>query len=190
MNRKDLSIVVIVAVVAGLIGGAVISTLFQTGLVSAQESPKLQKVIMAEEFVVISEPGKGYANLKASPNGVTLYLSYGDGPNATISASPDGVLLYLTNTPLETSSSNIVLTLRKDGEAFLSMNGKRGEEQVYLTTGKDGSPFIRLKDVNGRTRTVLGNTSFVHPQTGVVERRPPSSLVLFNEKGNVIWKAP
>jgi len=40
------------------------------------------------------------------------------------------------------------------------------------------------------TRAVLGTTQLKHPDTGSTEIRAPSSLVLFDEEGNVVWSAP
>ena len=195
MNRKDLRIVVSVALIAGLIGGAVSAILLHAGAVTAQEAPKLHKVIKAEKFVVMSKDGEGYGTLEADQDGVSLYLSYEGGGADTqvvLFATNGGATLIMNNGPFDVKSRTapIVLKLRPNGEAFLSLKGERGEKQVFLTTGVDGSPSIKLADVKGNGRAVLGSTSLDRPRTGVVEIRPPSSLVLFNEKGNVLWKAP
>ncbi len=53
----------------------------------------------------------------------------------------------------------------------------------------DGNPRLTLVDKNG-AKAVLGYTKLKNSQTGVVERRPASSLVLFNKDRKVIWSAP
>jgi len=53
----------------------------------------------------------------------------------------------------------------------------------------DSSPRLTLKSKNG-AKSILGQTELVTPQTGVVEHRPASSLILFNKDGDVIWSAP
>lgn len=53
----------------------------------------------------------------------------------------------------------------------------------------DGNPRLTLVDKNG-AKAVLGHTKLKNSQTGVVERRPASSLVLFNKDRKVIWSAP
>ena len=47
-----------------------------------------------------------------------------------------------------------------------------------------------VRDASGNTRAVLGSTVLETTQTGAVEKRPPSSLVLFDKNGKVIWSAP
>ena len=50
--------------------------------------------------------------------------------------------------------------------------------------------MLMLQDENGIMRAALGDITLERPVTGVVERRPVSSLVLFDKMGQVIWKAP
>ncbi len=40
-----------------------------------------------------------------------------------------------------------------------------------------------VRDASGNTRAVLGSTVLETTQTGAVEKRPPSSLVLFDKEG-------
>ncbi len=47
-----------------------------------------------------------------------------------------------------------------------------------------------VRDASGNTRAVLGSTVLETTQTGAVEKRPPSSLVLFDKDGKVTWSAP
>jgi hypothetical protein len=54
----------------------------------------------------------------------------------------------------------------------------------------DVEPVLEFADSEGRMRAVLGPTALDKGDSGVVEKRPVSSLVLFNEAGNVTWKAP
>jgi len=49
---------------------------------------------------------------------------------------------------------------------------------------------VSVRDKSNRNRAVLGTTQLTHPNTGSTEIRAPSSLVLFDEDGNVVWKAP
>jgi hypothetical protein len=67
-----------------------------------------------------------------------------------------------------------------------------GKDIVWLGVMQftDGVPTLMLFDKNGITRSALGAIELKHSRTGVVEKRPPSSLVLFGEDGNAIWQAP
>jgi len=55
---------------------------------------------------------------------------------------------------------------------------------------EEGNPVLQLWDSNNQIRAVLGPTDLIIPETKVEIKRPLSSLVLFNEKGNVVWEAP
>ena len=67
---------------------------------------------------------------------------------------------------------------------------KKGVERVILALDIEGRPHLALKNAKGGNHVVLGSDALKQTQTGVIEKRPLSSLVLFNEKGNVIWQAP
>ncbi|HEY5865707.1 MAG TPA: hypothetical protein VI542_09185, partial [Candidatus Tectomicrobia bacterium] len=54
--------------------------------------------------------------------------------------------------------------------------------------GGGGDSTIEVIDQKG-VRAILGNTTLEHTTTGVSEKRPASSLVLFN-KDKVFWKTP
>jgi hypothetical protein len=51
-------------------------------------------------------------------------------------------------------------------------------------------PSLYLSDPKGIMRAVVGHTKLERQATGVTEERPPSSIVLFNKDGGVLWKAP
>jgi len=72
-----------------------------------------------------------------------------------------------------------------------------GPERSMLAMVKDNKfttrledAFLSLYDDEERRRTVLGTTQLKHPNTGSTEIRAPSSLVLFDEEGKVVWSAP
>ena len=50
--------------------------------------------------------------------------------------------------------------------------------------------LLSLYDDEQRPRAVLGTTRLKHPDTGSTEIRAPSSIVLFDEEGKVLWSAP
>lgn len=65
-----------------------------------------------------------------------------------------------------------------------------GKARASLMLGIDGSPVVLLGDENGKPRAVLGHVDLVGTSEGRVEKRPASSLVLFDKDGKVLWKAP
>jgi len=44
-------------------------------------------------------------------------------------------------------------------------------------------------DEDGNNRAVLGSTLLKNPNTGFAEIGAPSSLILFDEDGKVVWSA-
>ena len=67
---------------------------------------------------------------------------------------------------------------------------KRSAGTVLIAVGEDGNPAINLEDQNGNTRAVLGAVELESNANGASEKRPPSSLVLFDRDGKVISSAP
>jgi len=49
---------------------------------------------------------------------------------------------------------------------------------------------LTLNDEKESLRTALGCTDLEVTKTGEVQKRPPSSLVLFDKDGKVLFKAP
>lgn len=85
-----------------------------------------------------------------------------------------GVKAALSAFPKGTSS----LTLKRGLGGGLDFYLLRRQASLYLM------------DENGTTRAVLGHTKIERPPTGVIERLPASSLVLFDKEAKVVWKAP
>ncbi|MGB9594796.1 MAG: hypothetical protein ACPL7B_00835 [Candidatus Poribacteria bacterium] len=75
------------------------------------------------------------------------------------------------------------------GEPFLIINGKDGKYRLMLNLDHD-SPQIILRDDKAQTRLVIGTTEITNRIKGTIERRPESSLIMFNKDGKLIWSAP
>lgn len=57
MGRKQYSLIVLLALVAGFIGGVVSSQIFVSGSLFTQKEPKPQKVVVAEKFRLVDKTG-------------------------------------------------------------------------------------------------------------------------------------
>jgi len=75
------------------------------------------------------------------------------------------------------------------GEPFFIINGKDGKYRIMLNI-EQGSPQITLRDNNAQTRLVLGNYEITNRNKGTIEKRPESSMVMFNKDGKLIFSAP
>jgi hypothetical protein len=75
------------------------------------------------------------------------------------------------------------------GEPFFFINGKDGKYRIMFNIDQ-GSPQIMLRDNNAQTRMELGATEITNQSKGTIEKRPESSIVMFNKDGKLIWSAP
>ena len=63
------------------------------------------------------------------------------------------------------------------------------QRRVSLEMSPDGGS-LNLYDKKGKLRAALGNTELQTIRTGETHQRQPSSLVLFDKDGKVLWSAP
>lgn len=82
------------------------------------------------------------------------------------------------------------LALRSDHTAGLYLRGKHFKTLAELNVGSHGNPHLDLYDKKGRLRAVLGTVDLRYTRTGSTEKTAPSSLVLFDKKGKVLWERP
>jgi len=135
------------------------------------------------------------------------------GTTLTVGPSGDSVLLmgendreegrvYLVSDPSD-GSAFFQITDERSGTAIIPLHQSddelRSKEFILLDednikamlgVDEDGNPRFQLYDSNGDLRAVLGSTRLKNTTTGSTEIRAVSSLVLFDEEGNVVWSAP
>jgi len=216
MNRREYWLMVVLALIAGLVGGAVSSMFFIGEPVFAQKTPQHPKVITAEEFRLLDKDGYLLARLgidSTSPGSLATFALFGR------SGKPFAELGYLKYPP---SPESPMLALHSGGESVivqalmgmggfklkdekgkirasldllldipvLRLNDKDGRPRVLLTLDGDGNPSLNLRDENQKGRAVLGSTSLETTRIGEVITRPVSSLVLFDKDEKVIWSVP
>jgi hypothetical protein len=76
-----------------------------------------------------------------------------------------------------------------DGTPFINLQSDDEITRIALSL-HENEPYLQLMDKNKNQRATLGRTELKHQATGSTEIRHESSLVLSNEKGNVLWAAP
>ena len=172
---------------------------------------KTAKEIEAERFVVKDEDGKVRVVLGLQPkwqgNVWTDYLPKEERFYGMYIYNQDGdarVRLYhnrrfgnksalelwsrRVKSPSEWQFSKVELWTDVTG-ASLNIEGYRMGGAVSIRASTLGDTYMTL-DEKGSTRVILGHTTLVHPRTEVKEKRPLSSMVLFDQEGKTIWKAP
>lgn len=130
----------------------------------------------------------------------SLSLKVGPG-NSMILFKAEGGRYSVWNTQRD-GTTGISLCRKGDSSSFLStwdaipelgssftMSGAGGHSGMELMALPNGANLVLL-DAKGRHRAVLGHASTVTKTTGVTHEHPESSLVLFDEKGNVVHQVP
>lgn len=215
MGRKQSFLIVALALVAAVIGGAVSSQLFNCKPVFAQKKEKPQKLVVAEEFRMVDKDGNVLAVLTTAintgepifiihdkemhhkfsvllgPQNVTVSLSGEKGPKDILSKV--GIDLVVggptARLNLHNATSAVDLGAYFSGDALISVFSFAGNK-ISVEASPSGDAKLELYDNDGNLRTVLGNTDLEVTHTGETRKRPISSLVLFDKKGKVSWSAP
>jgi len=76
-----------------------------------------------------------------------------------------------------------------DDASGLNLYDPAGNPGAVLTAGGEGRG-LAIYDKRQDIRAVLGSYRLKSPKSSAVERRPESSLLLFDEGGAVLWKTP
>src|SRR5215471_21361143 len=78
------------------------------------------------------------------------------------------------------------------GSVFLVMFDTARKTRANLSVSNEG-PSLVFYDATGQQRTIIGSTTLVGShvnENGVAERAPPSSIVLFDKAGKLLWREP
>jgi len=173
---------------------------------------KLPKVVEADEFLLRDGKGnvramlgfrEGAPLLSFYDEEQTLRIGLGfttDGlPTVTILSKSGNIRSSLTVLANDTTALHLydraekpraVLAVEADGTPSFSLFGKEKDGSVILGVDSGGVSGLTLSDRGGITRAVLGSISLETGGTGVIEKRPESSLVLFDRDGKLVWSAP
>ena len=201
MSHKQNGIVIILAVVAGFIGGIISNQLFVTGPAFAEKKQMQQKLVIAQEFRVVDKFGNTIGSFGIPPHLKDIEAmessSSNDKPhpiaqlslgnNSTIILTADG---HDGNVKVGGTDLHIVLYATK---SFAHLTFRKRTEhnlvsKIRLTTLKGTN--ISLQDDKSNERVLIGNTKLIPKKPDVKDEHPVSSIVLFNEKNDVLWSAP
>jgi hypothetical protein len=149
MNKKQLGGLMIIAMLAGLLGGALSNQILRGETVSAREGSQSAKIVEAEEFRLVTKDGQPRA---------TLLLWNGDLPALTLAdeSCHNRVFLGVFN---ESQPALILndkgckqrasLDMQPDGLPSFTLRDKEDTPRARLRLLLDGSPVLTLMDENG-----------------------------------------
>ena len=193
MNRKQFVFTLLLALVSGLMGGVLSIWFLLPPSVLAQDEPP--KVIEAQEFRVIDEDGRlrarfGFGTFQDSGYGPETHLRIFDEEGKERITLVDSVAGPYFQLQEDESGPTLGISL-DGGRPQLGMwHNTEGNLRVSLELLANGNPSLTFFDQDTKIRAVLGTTQLKHPDTGATDLRAPSSLVLFDEEGQVVWEAP
>lgn len=206
MTKKQFAVVLLVALLGGLAGGAISDRLavadapkdITAGTIEAQRIRLIDPAGNPGIFMSADTQGSMIAFLTREGNiSLTIdTLKTSAGPNLTM-YSPAGKTRLSIGVPGETTyltlydqreKKRIHLTAAQDW-ALIAVADKSGTPRCSLGA-RNGAPNLTLYDKAGQQRATLGVTDLDHLNTGSTETRAESSLVLFNEKGKVLRALP
>ena len=169
MKKKQLNSILVFALIAGFIGGAVSSQLFTVTPVCAEKG---RKVVVAQEFRLVDEKGVTIGGFRVHPK-TGPFLMMGDYSSDFVVLTPSWLQLgkgtksaLLDGSRLSLSDENNCAVLHPDSLQLLVLDG------------------------TFKARTVLGSITLETIKNGTPVQRSAASLCLFDEKGKVIWSTP
>jgi hypothetical protein len=150
---------------SGLLTAALLAALAGLGLLLAQ-LPKAGSPLTAPALT-IHDPG-GACRAWLGPRDGGLYLDLLD-----------------RNGKIRTT-----LGLDKEGDPLLQLYDRGHKLRAELGLNPEGEPGLSLVDQAGRLRVALGQVNPGYQVPADIRERPLSSLVIFNQEGVPIWRAP
>ena len=124
--------------------------------------------------------------LYAGPAGGTVHLEGATPGTAAILAAGTSATLGLHT---RTGNASLSIVRETDQPDSRLPGTNRMVERASLSLDR-GTARLMLSDTTGTARAVLGDTGLRLVAPDVTEQRQPPSIVLFDEGGKVLWKAP
>jgi hypothetical protein len=191
MNKKQFSLLLMLSLLAGLLGGMLTSQFFLGTPVLAEKKVGAQNVIVAEEFRLADKEGKILSTwgMYAGGPGIVLFGKNGQFRAVFSLTSPDeGPILTFADNK---GNHRATVGLGAERQPYVTLRDQTGNERISLSLDDDGDPYLALYDQAENERAVLGTMDSTKlKKTGTIEKRSVSSLVLLGKDGQITWKTP
>lgn len=191
MNKKQFSLLLMLSLFAGLVGGMLTSQFFLGTPVLAEKKVGAQNVVIAEEFRLVDKEDKILSTwgMYAGGPGIVLFGKNGQFRAVFSLTSPDeGPILTFADNK---GNHRATVGLGAERQPYVTLRDQTGNERVSLSLDDDGDPYLALYDQAENERAILGTMdSMKLKRTGTIEKRSVSSLVLLGKDGQITWKTP
>ena len=191
MNKKQFSLLLMLSLLAGLVGGMLTSQFFLGTPVLAEKKVGAQNVVIAEEFRLVDKEDKILSTwgMYAGGPGIVLFGKNGQFRAVFSLTSPDeGPILTFADNK---GNHRATVGLGAERQPYVTLRDQTGNERISLSLDDDGDPYLALYDQAENERAILGTMdSMKLKRTGTIEKRSVSSLVLLGKDGQITWKTP
>ena len=191
MNKKQFSLLLMLSLFAGLVGGMLTSQFFLGTPVLAEKKVGAQNVVIAEEFRLVDKEDKILSTwgMYAGGPGIVLFGKNGQFRAVFSLTSPDeGPILTFTDNK---GNHRATVGLGAERQPYVTLRDQAGKERISLSLDDDGDPYLALYDQAENERAILGTMDSTKlKRTGTIEKRSVSSLVLLGKDGQITWKTP
>jgi len=191
MNRRQFSLLLVLSLLAGLVGGILTSQFFLGTPVLAEKKAGPQRVVIAEEFRLVDNEGKILSTwgMYAGGPGIVLFSKNGQFRAVFSLTSPEEgpVLAFADNK----GNHRAIVGLGAERQPYVTLRDQAGKERISLSLDDDGDPYLALYDQAENERAILGTMDLTKlKRTGTIDKRSISSLILLGKDGQITWKTP
>jgi len=200
MNRKQFVLTLFVAIISGVLGGALSVWFLMPPSVLAQDEPP--KVITAERLEIVDE--NGVKRLIAEAGGIALVDENGKGRvGIWEDENEDGDVGFFVYD--EQQNPRIYLGFAEDGDSTaLQFYNSRGEKNLQLTLTDDASVLNlssevllgAVEAVPEREEIPIGAGLYLVDKEGngrvaiSIGKSVPPGIAVIDENGKSVWSAP
>jgi len=196
MNFNQKIVITLLATFSGFIGGFISNELFSTKSAFAEKEPKHQKVIIAEEYRLVDKKGILRARLGFDPTFQQTELELSspkDDPSTTpqilLSVDSSGGFLRIDGGTHHDIFAYRAILSAHEGQAKMRIGRiVIPQGNIELSTSLVGNNIV-LRDNHYNKRAIIGKVDLKSNKTWTEQGAPYFSIVLFDEKDNIIWSA-
>lgn len=202
MNKKQFVLLAIILAIFSYLGGTVSFRLLSSKISESKSESKKETGLFSAEVIHTTElfvkrlwieEDNFQMRIGIDLNGEPMFSIYDKKGITRFDLrliENDSLNLIIFNMNDKKGNFRLGASVMGDGFSSIRFLDKDFNPRSYWMTNEDGAPRFIIADENGKSRLALGRTELQQIKTGSIEIRPPSSIVLFDKDGKIIWKTP